>query len=182
MIRKTSLLLLLSVCASCISSFPITASLDRSTWFGSSSSSTPKIYAGNKLGLIFNTDLSHPELKRKPVNKSTGCKKPCVATQTLLIGNIPLQVGRYVVSSSSSVDSLGPTGIISSYLAKGIDRVNTRVYNQASGWLLLTHYDSTTGLVKGKFDIRFQENNDSPRSVHFRRGKLNFLLVKKRTT
>lgn len=182
MIQKASLLFLLSVCTSCTSSRPITASLDRSAWFGSLSNGTPKIYFGNKLGLIFNTDLPHPELKQKPVNKPTGCKEPCVSTQTLLIGNIPLQVGRYVVSSASSADSLGPTGVVSSYLAKGIDRINTRVYSQASGWLLLTHYDSATGLVKGKFDIRFQENQGGLRSVHFRRGKLNFLLGKKRTT
>ncbi len=153
MIHKTSLLFLLSVCASCTSSLPVTASLNRSAWFGSLSNGTPRIYFGNKLGLIFTTDLPHPELKQKQLNKPTGCKEPCVSTQTLLIGNIPLQVGRYDVSSSSSADSLGPTTVVSSYLAEGIDSISTRVYGQAIGWFLITHYDSVAGLVKGKFDI-----------------------------
>ncbi len=181
MTSKASLLFLLIVCGSCSTSFPIRASLDRSAWFASLSNGTPKIYQDDKLSLIFTTDLSHPELEEKTTSKATGCKGKCRPTQSLLLSNIPLQPGFYRIAQSRP-DSIANMGISGIYSALGVEQVITRNYERADGWLQITQYDTTTGQLKGKFDIRFQENNDGSRSVHFRRGKLNFLVKKKQLT
>ncbi|RYC69495.1 hypothetical protein [Spirosoma sordidisoli] len=180
--QQIGLLLLLTLFTSCSRSLPVRASLNQSAWFGSFLNGSPKLYYGNKVSLIFITDLPHPELKRKPINKPTGCQEPCRQTQTLLIGNIPLQTGRYKVFPSSLADSLGPTGVRSNYITLGVEKINSAVYKQAEGWLRVTRYDSVSGSVKGKFDIRFQADNGDSRSMHFKRGKLNFSVKKKQTT
>ena len=178
---KINLFFLLIICSSCSRSFPIRASLDRSRWFASLSNGTPKIYEGDRLSLIFATDLPHLELKEKTTGKVTGCKGDCQRTQTLLISNIPPRSGFYRIAQSG-LDSLQGAGIYCSYDAQGIERIGTRIYQKAEGWLRITQYDLTTNQVQGKFDIRFQASNGGSHSVHFRRGKLNFSLKKKPLT
>lgn len=178
---KTSLFIWLAVCSSCSRSFPIRASLDRSAWFASLTNGTPKIYEGNRLSLIFATDLPHPEQEDKTKGKVTGCKENCNRTQTLLLANIPLRPGLYRITQSG-LDSLLGASIYCNYAAQGVAQIMTRTYNQADGWLHITRYDSTTSQLTGKFDIRFQANNGTSRSVHFRRGKLNFFVNKRPST
>jgi hypothetical protein len=178
---KINLFILIVTCCSCSRSFPIRASLDKSRWFASLSNGTPKIYEEERLSLIFATDLPHPELKEKTVGKVTGCKGKCQRTQTLILSNIPLRSGFYRVAQSDT-DSLQSNSIYCVYDTQGVEQINTRVYKKAEGWLQITQYDSTTNQVKGKFDIRFQASDGSSRSVHFRRGKLDFLLKKKPLT
>lgn len=172
------LFLLLVVCSSCSRSFPVRASLDRSAWFASLSNGTPKIYEGDRLSLIFATDLPHPELEKKKSGKVTGCKIQCNRTQTLLLSNIPLRPGLYRITQSG-LDSLQDTSVYCSYATEGVAKIITRTYNQGNGWLQVTQYDSTTSQLMGKFDIRFKANDGSSRAIHFRRGKLNLLVNRK---
>lgn len=175
---KLGFLLLLVVCCSCSRSFPIRASLNHTRWFASLSNGTPRVYEDERLSLIFATDLAHPELTEKRTNRVTGCKGPCQRTQTLLLANIPLRTGLYRIAQSNS-DSVRSNTVFCSYDTQGIKGINTRIYNRADGWLQIEAYDSLSNQVKGKFDIRFIASDNSARSVHFKRGKLNFVIKNK---
>lgn len=178
MILKIAVAVLIVLCSSCSKSYPVKASLGRSTWFASGTPTIKKdLCSQERFNLFLKTDLPYPGAAKKRSKKVTGCKGDCAPTQVLTFTDIPLKQGYYDLSKPDlcSFEKVGAQG---KYVVLGTPEVATQTYQKATGWIEITQYDPGTGLLEGKFDLDLQDSTGRVAPVHLSRGKIKVLVNK----
>ncbi|WP_080056509.1 hypothetical protein [Spirosoma aerolatum] len=176
MILKVAIAVSVALCSACSSSYPVKASLERSTWFASGTPTTKKdLCSQERFNLFLKTDLPYPGSARTRSKKVTGCKGDCAPTQILTFTDIPLKQGYYDLSKPDlcSFEKVGAQG---KYVVLGTSGMATQAYQKATGWIEITQYDQGTGLLEGKFDLSLLDSTGRVTPVHLSKGKIKVLV------
>ncbi|QDK78933.1 hypothetical protein EXU85_10075 [Spirosoma sp. KCTC 42546] len=158
--------------------YRVTATLNDSTWYGAADASKTIGLTGetsctkNRIDVKFSTDL--PFSNTTPKQAATGCVGNCVPTQILVFHNIPLAVGKYLVSDLNAC--AGAAGGVSYFLLLGGDSIIKTYTSQATsiGWIQITGYSASQQAVQGTFEIELTDTT-AP-TVRFKNGSFKALL------
>ncbi|GAB4036210.1 hypothetical protein GCM10028809_47660 [Spirosoma gilvum] len=125
--------------------------------------------------MFLKTDLPYPGTAKKRSKKVTGCQGDCSSTQILTFTDIPLKQGYYDLSKPDlcSFEKVGAQG---KYLVLGTSEATTQAYQKATGWIEITRYDPSTGLLEGKFDLSLLDSTGRAAPVHLSKGTMKVLV------
>lgn len=179
------------VCTACSTHYTLTASINKSRWFGSGE--VTKIYTKenetciiDRFSIVVQTDIPFIKKSSDGTSKVTGCVGPCTPTQFLGFYHIPLQKGFYNLAlpdtclptkTAKSSDSF--TVEKSSLHVMNIQTGSTQTYYQFSegdkGWMKVTKLNRAKGRIQGRFDVTLTSSNGQ--TIHFKKGQFSSKLI-----
>lgn len=151
------------------SMFNVTSILNDSVWYGTGKvlrlkNAGQKIENIRRFNLIVHTDIDYPGMGSGPnPNTSNGCLDPeCTKTQGLVIYNIPLKKGRNNIAKLNRRSKQKNEYASLSYIGNAGGLNNLYVYSGLQpGWIKITKFDRTSGIVEGRFAISFSQDAES---------------------
>jgi hypothetical protein len=149
------------------SPFNLTSVLYDSAWFGTAKAVRikevgQKIEDIGKFNLIAFTDIDYPGMGGGPnPNTNNGCLDPeCTRTQSLVIYNVPLKKGRFSIAKLDKRSATKKEYACLSYIGNAGGLLNLYVYRGLKpGWIRITKFDKTSGIVEGRFAISFSQDH-----------------------
>lgn len=189
-IKWVSIILLIST--SCSRPYTLTASLNKSRWFGSGEATEihtkeNETCSIERFSLIIRTDLPFSKQSRNSTLNITGCVSPCTPTQLLGFYHIPLKKGTHNLAlpdtclpykTAKSSDSFTVGGKASLHIMNtqtGSSKTYYPFSEGDKGWIKVTKLNRATGKIQGRFNITLTSSKGE--TLHFKRGKFNSKLI-----